>query len=295
MSTTKKGVFALIILAGVFATMGVFARYLDQNLQLFEQTYLRIFLALIIGIILFYSKIEFNKFLQLPKTDLFVLILRSICLYLAVILVTKAFLIEKFSNVSFIAAIPILPLIGYFLLKEKISKQIFLYILFGFFGVALISFQNFDSFTLGLGALLALLSALFFDISYIARKYHSNYLNNYESTVFMFFIGFIFLFISSILAGESLPSISNFNLNILFVLSIAGIFNVINLYLTNYGFEHVKVSIAGNLLTLEVFFALGYGLLLYGEILTFIEVIGSAIILVSVYLVNFEENRTSKS
>lgn len=284
-----KGMFSLILLAFVFATMGIFARYLDLSFELFEQTYLRIGIAFILGIIIFGRNIEWEKFRTLSRRDGLILIGRAIALYLGVVLFTEAILNTKYGNASFIAAAPLLPLFGYLMLRETVAWRTVAYIGLGFVGVLLIAVQDFSMFEFGYGEVMALLSMLAFDISYVARKWQSEHLNNQESTVFMFAVGAFFLFISSMTIGEGLPTLGQFTPLVIGTLIVAALFNVANLYLTNYGFARVKVAVAGNLLTLETVFALLYSLFLFGEVPLLREIIGGAIIVLSVILINRSE------
>lgn len=290
LSQRTRGVFSLILLAWVFATMGIFARYLDLSFDLFEQTYLRIGLAFLFGMALFWSHLNFRKLKTIGKKDILVLVFRSVCLYLAVVMITEAFLHTKYSNASFVATLPLLPLLGYFLLGETIKIKTIFYILVGFIGFSMISVADFSNLSIGYGEIMAFGSMILFDLSYIGRKWHSNHLSNYESTVFMFAAGAIFLFLTSIIVGEGLPTADLFTWSVIGVLVVASLFNVVNLLLTNYGFEHVKVAVAGNILTLEVIFALLYSLFLFQEIPVLREVVGGTLILISVYLVNKTES-----
>lgn len=290
LSQQRKGVISLVVLAWVFATMGLFARYLSVDFDLFEQTYLRIGLAFVLGILLFYRHLNFRKFASLPRKDVLVLIFRSLCLYLAVVMITEAFLTTKYSNASFVATLPLLPLLGYWLLGETIKLKTIFFILLGFVGFILITIRNISELSVGYGEMMAFGSMILFDLSYIGRKWHSNHLNNYESTVFMFAVGAIFLFLTSILVGEELVTGNLFSSSVVIVLVVAALFNVANLFLTNYGFEHVKVAVAGNILILESIFALLYGLFLYQEIPVLREIIGGMLILLSVYFVNRSED-----
>ncbi len=289
MSENKKGVVALVVLAFVFATMGIFARYLATSFELFEQTYLRIGLAFLLACVVFSRDISWSKYKNLSKNDLGVLIFRSITLYLGVTLFTEALLNTKYGNASFIAALPLLPIMGYFLLGERLKTKTVLYVCIGFVGVLLISLVNFSTFKIGYGEVMALLSMLAFDFSYIARKWHSDYLNNKESTTFMFFAGAIFLFITSLVLGEPTPTLDQFTPFILLALFAGAIFNVANLFLTNYGFQRLKVIVAANILTLETIFALLYSVFLFKEAPLLRELIGGALVLISVYLVNRSE------
>lgn len=289
MTETKKGVAALIVLAWVFATMGVFARYLGTEFALFEQTYLRIGLAFLIGVAVFYKHLSWKKLATLPKKDWAILIFRSVALYTGVVLFTEAVLTTKYGNASFVAVVPLLPLFGYIFLKERLGLRTLAYIALGFIGVSLIAIHDVRDLTFGYGEMAALLSALAFDISYVARRWHSDHFNNKESTVFMFFFGALFLLAMSVVMGEPVPHLSDFTFPIVFALLGAAAFNVANLYLTNYGFERVKVGVAGNIITLEVVFALLYGVILFQEVPALREVIGGVLVLYSVWQINRKE------
>lgn len=290
MNERSKGIVALVVLAFVFATMGIFARYLGTGLELFEQTYLRIGLAFVFGVVIFFPFLRFDKFITLSKKDAFILILRSISLYTGVVLFTEAILNTKLSNASLIAGLPFLPLFGYVFIREKLALKTLLYIGIGFVGVALITITDFSHLSIGYGEIVAFLSMLAFDFSYTARKWHSDHLNNMESSTLMFAVGAVFLFVSSLIAGESLPTVDAFTPLLLGALVLSALFNVANLYLTNYGFQRIKVGIAGNILTLEIVFALLFSIFLYDEMPATRELVGGLFILVSVYLVNKSES-----
>lgn len=285
-----QGILALVLLAWVFATMGLFSRHLETSFELFEQTYLRIALAFIIGAILFYPKLRLHKISEISLKDAAILFFRAVLMYLGVALFTEAILNTKFSNATIIAVLPLMPILGYVFLRETIKVRTLVWIGVGFIGTALVAMQSLQALSFGYGELMALLSLVFFDLSYVTRKWQSDQLNNYESTVIMFAFAVPFLFITSLLIGETLPEASDFSMFMVTVLVLAGLFNVINLFLTNFGFQNVKAAVAGNILTLEIFFALLYGFLLYGEVPVFREVVGGMLILLSVIFVNKLEN-----
>ena len=284
-----KGLVSLIILAWVFATMGIFARFLSTEFDLFEQTYLRIGLALLMSLYFFRKKIQYKKLLLISKKDFFILILRSVSLYLGIVLITNAFLITTYSSATFTASLPLLPLFGYLILKEKIKLRTLAYILVGFVGFLFIGIKSFSDLSLGYGEISAFLALLMFDISYTTRKLQDDTLNDYEITAAMFLAGFLFLFITSLIMGEGLPSLSQFTPVVITVIFIASIFNLLNLFLTNYGFGKVKTAVAGNILTLEALFAFLYGVVLFKEPIVAKEVFGGILIIISVLLVNKSE------
>jgi drug/metabolite transporter (DMT)-like permease len=284
----RKGVLALIALAFVFASMGIFARYLSESFTVLQQTYLRIFTAFILGLAFFYKDIDFRKIRSLSTKEWLILILRSFSLYLiGVTLISKGIIISKYSNVSFIAALPMTSVLGFILLKEKVTRQKIGYIVLGFIGVLLIAVTDYKNiFNWGFGEFLALIASVGFALSYVARKWHSKLLNNKEITVIIFLISSILLFITSIGLGEGMPSTSNFSNFIIIILLISALFNVFNLLLTNYGFQKVDAVLGGNILMLEIVFAVCIGLILYSEIPTLKEALGGVIIAVSAYQMN---------
>lgn len=287
LSESKKGILALVGLAFVFATMGVYARYLDTGLPLFEQTYLRILGASFLGIVLFWRGITLDKILSISIKDWWIILFRSATLAAGVVFFTLAILTTKFSNASFIAVIPLLPLLGYFFLNEKITPRKLFLISLAFLGVLLIALHDFgDLSSWGKGETYALLSAIGFDLSYVGRKWQSEYLNDRESTVVIFFFEGLFILIAGFIAQEPFAPASAFSPAIIGVLIVASLTNVLNLYLTNYGFKRVDVSVAGNILTLETAFALMFGIVLYHEIPVLRELLGGAMIVFSVYQMN---------
>lgn len=66
----------------------------------------------------------------------------------------------------------------------------------------------------------------------------------------------------------------------------AGIFNIMNVFLTNYGFQKVEAVLASNLLTLESVFAIVLGFLFYKEVPIAKELVGGIIIALSVIGMN---------
>ncbi|MEK7597093.1 MAG: DMT family transporter [Patescibacteria group bacterium] len=175
--------------------------------------------------------------------------------------------------------------LGFLILKEKVTTKKIFFITLSFIGVIIISINDFSNFSLGQGEILALMSVFFVSLSIIFRKYQTKLLNNVEITQILLFIAFIFMFITSLFMKEGLP-INNWNWNGFFIVSIAGLANVLMIFFTNYGFEHIKTSIAANILTLEMFFAVLIGLMFYREIPNLKEIFGGILILFSVIQMN---------
>lgn len=126
---------------------------------------------------------------------------------------------------------------------------------------------------------------IFFSLSYISRKWHAKILNNYEITTAIFFLALLLLVSASLILGEGLQ-LNNWNLPLILVVFGAGVFNLANLLLTNYGFARVKAVLASNILALESVFAILIGFLFFRELSNLKEIIGGVLILFSVIQMN---------
>lgn len=287
LSSKQKGILALVGLAAIYALMGIFARSLAVDFKLFQQIYLRILSAVIIGFIVFGKNFNISKLKKISSKEWLLIIFRSISYYLfGIALFTKAVLLTKISTVSFISSIPMTAIFGFIVLKEKITFNKIFYILLAFTGVIIISVKDFSSLLVwGMGEQLALASCVICSLAIIFRKYHTKLLNNNEITQLMLIVASIALFITSFLMKEGLP-ITNWNINILLIIVIAGLANVLMMLFTNIGFEKVQTSLASNILTLEMFFAVIFGFLFYHEVPAAKEIGGGLLILLSIVQMN---------
>lgn len=287
----EKGVFALILLALVFASMGLFARYLATGFLLFQQVYLRMLAAFIVGYLVFRKQIDISKYRKLPIREWLVIILRAVSYSLfGIVLFTQAIIITKYSNVSFIGSLPMTAVLGFVLLHEKFSFRKLALILLALAGVLLISVKDYsDIFNWDRGGVLTLIATVFFSLSYVARKWQSSLLNNQELTVINFLVAFLAVFIVSILKGDGLP-VLGWSWGLLLAVIGAGIFNIGNVYLTNFGFQKIEAVLASNILTLESVFAVVLGFFFYKEVPLLKELLGGFIITLSVIGMNKAES-----
>ena len=286
-SDRGKGVVALVALSLLFASMGLFVRFLNADFTILQQTYLRIIMAFLLGTAIFWKGISFRKLRALGAKDWAILLLRAGSMYLlGVALLSKAYTLTYYSNVSFLGALPLTAVLGFVLLREKVTIQKIVYVLLGFAGVVLVAVKDYSHLlTWGHGEILALIASLFFSVSYIARKFQSDALNNKEIAVMMFAIAALLtLATSAFVFREGLPRIVHGS-DVL-VLAAAGLFNVINLFLTNYGFQKVDAVLASNILMLESAFAVVLGLIFFAEMPTLRDLLGGAIIVLSAILMN---------
>lgn len=290
----EKGMLALAVLTVIYASMNVWARYLGQDFLIFQQVYLRFSLAFFLSLIIFRKKLDYSKLRTVGKRDWLLLSGRGLLTGLAVVCLSLGALNTKIGNVAFIQALPFVAFFGILFFKEKLTIPKALLILLSLAGVLLIAVPDYNNiFQWGRGELYALLGSAIFALVFVSRKWHSENLNNYELSTAGLFFQTLPLIIISVIVGEGMPQ-SSWDWGIVLVLLIAGVANIFNINLSNYGFSKVKNIVAGNILTLEVVFGALFGYLLYREVLTMKEVLGGLFIVASVIGMNRLTYRNSK-
>jgi len=278
----QKGITALVLLAVSYGFLALIPRYLNTSFPLFQQVYLRVFAGFVLSFILFRKSIDFNKLKKLPLKEWLLLALRAFIYYLlGVVLFTQALLLTKIGNVAFIGAIPMTAVLGFIILKERFTAKKFSLVFLSFLGVLSISIQNVsNTFVLGKGEIVALVSIFFVSLGFISRKWQSKALNDKEVAIFMLFFATIFIFIASLLKGEGLP-LHNWHLGVFLALLLGGLLNVGVSFFMNYGFSRVDAVLAGNIIALDPVFASFFAFLVFKELPIPKEVVGGIVIITS--------------
>lgn len=291
MSTRQKGILALFVLSCVWASFGLPIRYLSTHFTFLQQIYLRTFVSALGALILFNKDLHFQKLFHMPKKEWAAFLFRVVSMYgIAVILYTQAFTLTTFGDVSFLGAIPTTAVLGFILLREKITAQKIIFILLSVIGILFITVKDYSHFFVwSRGDILALVSDFFFSLSYIGRKWQSNYLNNKELSMFIILFGSLLIFSLSMIHKEPLPPLQAFSIPTAAVIIGAGLLNVASQFLLNYGFQYVEAALASNIVSLESFWAVILGYIFYHELLSLQAFFGGILILASVVFLNKEE------
>lgn len=282
-----RGVLSLVAVTFVWAALTIFPRYLSESFGLFQQVYLRLFTAFLFALVFFNRNLKLEKLRKIKKKEWFLLIARSLSYYLfGILLFTQAILITKINNVAFIGAIPMTAVLGWLLMREKLTPKKLGLVSLSFLGVVIISVQDYSSiFVWGRGELLTLISVLFFSFAYVTRKWHSKLLNDKEITTMLFLIGSVAVFLVSLMIGESIPT-GNWKFSSVGFLMAAGIFNVAAALLVNYGFSKVEAIMASNITALEPIPASLLAMFLFSEMPTQKEIVGGLLIITAAILMN---------
>lgn len=283
----QKGVLALIVLAFGFGMIAITVRYLSYHYTLFQQLYLSLAVAFIVSLFIFPRTLTFTRLEKVPVKDAAVMILRVVVGYLiGASLYRQSLTLTKISNVTFIQSIPFAGLFGWLFFKEKFTFKKMFFLLTAYFGVLLIAVKDYSSvFSFGKGEIFSLISSALFSLSYVSRKWMTDYLNDKEIAQILLFLGALVLFLSSLIKEEGYPTLS-FQALLLLSIFFTGFFNAINIFLINYGFKNVKAVLASNILTLEAVFALALAFIFYKELPVLKELFGGVIIVLSVIGMN---------
>lgn len=293
-SHAKKGIAALVLLTAIFASLSILARYLNTDFTILQQVYLRVLMALILALLVFRKYLRWDKIAKLPPREWAVIAFRGFVGYsIGVTLISTAATMTLLGNVSFIAALPFVPLLGFLLLKERVTWWKLGFVLVSLLGVSLLSVRDFHNLLAwGMGDVFAIIATLGFAIGYIARKWHTNLLNNQEITTLTFMFGVGFVILISLFLGEGVPKL-DVSWSIWLAILIGGVLNVANLFLINYSFEHVDAVRAGNLLNLEAAWGLLFGWLFYQEWPSWKGLLGGVLIVASVVGMNLYSHRAT--
>lgn len=264
---------------------------MSKGLEDFTQVYLRIFLGIIIGVIVFNKSIRYKKVFTLPKKDLLTIVLMGVAGYaLAVYFITVGSLKAKMVNVSItFSTVPFWTyLYSVIFLKKRIRIVPVVLILISFLGISIISTKSiipkYQSFTIG--EMYVLASAACFGIYYIGRKFLSDYLNNNELTITVMFFAFIGSLFFSFILKEKLLISNLLNFQVLIGLGISAVSNVLTTKIEMFSFKKLNTVFGSQLLLFENLFSLILGFIVYHEKILPPEIVGSIIVIISVFFAN---------
>lgn len=291
----EKGVLAILALTVIYGLLPLFPRYLGASFDLFQQIYLRMFAGVLILLIVFYKQIDFQKLFHLPFKEARWIFLRAFIYYgLGVGLYTIAILTTKVGNVVFIGAIPMTALLGFWLLKEKVTWQKVLLLALSAVGVMILALKSVSGeFTFGLGEVYALISSFFISLGLVLRRKQSSHLNDYETALLMVLFAGIQLFVISLILGEPLPT-HGWSPGIAGILLASGLTVAALSFLMNYGFARVEAVLAGNITAMSVFFSVLTAFIAFGEVPALQEFFGGVLIVTSAILMHRVEGKKEK-
>jgi drug/metabolite transporter (DMT)-like permease len=209
---------------------------------------------------------------------------------------SRAATLTSVGDVSFISALPLVSGLGLMLRRVPATPRRIGCVAGSAVGAAVLSLhgggRGADLLGWNRGDLLAIVATLAFAVSYLGRSWHGGSLNNQEITVLTLGVGAVCVALSSLGLGQGPPSVARPG-SLWAAVAVAGALNCLNVFLVNYGFERLDAARAGNLLTLECVWGLGFGLLSYGQCPSIEELVGGAVIVGCAVGLNAEESAES--
>ena len=181
------------------------------------------------------------------------------------------------------------PLIAFLFLKKKIGKWDWFSVVLATIGLALLSFKGFS---IGLGELLVLISAVLFAIHILALSEWASDLDVYALTTAQLATCAVITFIASAFKGFKTPPDSGVWLAIIFTALFATAFAFIVQTWTQSFMAATTVAV---ILTLESVFAAAFGLIFLKETLTLRIALGGLLVLLAMYLIIFFDGKNLRA
>jgi drug/metabolite transporter (DMT)-like permease len=177
------------------------------------------------------------------------------------------------------------PLLASFLLKEQISRFVWLCIFIATIGLALLSVQGFS---VGFGEMLVLMSAIFFAAHIIALSKWSPGRDVYAMTVVQLTICALMAGIASIPEGYSPPPDTGVWAVVVFTAVFA---TAVAFIIQTWSQAHISATKVAVILTMEVVFAALFAVIFGGEVLTLQVLLGGSLVLLAMYLIVLKEEK----
>ena len=177
------------------------------------------------------------------------------------------------------------PLLAWLVLREKISRFIWLCILLATVGLGLLSIRGFS---VGFGEMLVLASAFFFAAHIIALSKWSSGRDAYAMTIIQLSVCALLSGIASIPEGYSPPPDAGVWSVVVFTAVFA---TAIAFIVQTWSQAHMSATKVAVILTMEVVFAAVFAILFGGERLTLQIALGGIMVVVAMYLIVLKEQK----
>ncbi len=282
--TYSKGIIFLLVSALLYSIMPVLIRFLGaENVPPMSQVFLRYIVA-------FVSAFAYFKFTKskivLQRRDIVFLILLAVFGYaLTNLFVTYSILYTEIGNALFIfyCFAIITPILGYFILKEKLNTFNIIAFFLTFLALLLLFRPNSVA-TWRIGGFFAVLSAVGQSFYLIGRKKLPKYTSQFL-LLLSTFVGVLVLGVLSLIFENSFytstKGITNLSSSTWLVTILFGIDNFLAWLFMSKGFQYVKSSLGSLLLLSELIFATTFAFLFFTEVPSVNTVIGGMLIITS--------------
>jgi drug/metabolite transporter (DMT)-like permease len=177
------------------------------------------------------------------------------------------------------------PVLAWLVLKEKITRFVWLCIMVATVGLGLLSVRGFS---VGIGEMLVLASAFFFAAHIIALSKWSSGRDVYAMTVVQLTMCGLLAGIASIPGGYAPPPDSGVWAVVVFTAVFA---TAIAFIIQTWSQAHMSATKVAVILTMEVVFAAVFAIFFGGERLTLQSALGGILVVVAMYLIVLKEQK----
>ncbi|MBI2641592.1 DMT family transporter [Candidatus Roizmanbacteria bacterium] len=265
-------------------------KIIAKSLEPLAQTYSRLFLAGVITVILFHKKIRSKAIFKATKHTLkWIFITGGLGFGIKAILFTLGLIHTKLLNVSSIDSLT--PLVVYLysivLFKTKFDLRTLGFIAISIYGALMIATKSFIPIIsqYGIGELFISASIFMTALSIVGRKILGTTLNNFEVAASTYLIASLLLFLLTTIVGER-SIFDGLTTEAFVLLLFSSVLSAFAAVLVNYALTKLEATLISQILLSKIIFSLLLGFILLRELPLRIEVIGSGIIIVGVYLAN---------
>lgn len=285
-----KWELSLVVWIFCAASIGVVIRYLHEYFLLFQQVFLRSFIALLLSILiysLFYGRNDFSKFV---KRDYYIVVLRAVFHLWAITFWILALLNTSLANATLVWSIPATAILWIIFFWDRLWPRSLLFLCISIFGAFLLTYQWWLS--LGLWELYAFVASFLFSSYSLLRKKFSHDIGDREislvslgSTSFLCFLVVIFY----------QPDFTKFYihydiLSYVYVFLWAVIFLCISFF-GAYWFKRVNSIKASSIEFLEIPFAIVLWFIFFGEVLNLKDAVWGVLIVTGAYLMLVQKSQ----
>ena len=301
-----RGYTIAVLSAIILSTTAILIRHLTQTYQLpalILAFWRELFVALTLLVVL---RVVRPDLIRIKKQDFPYLVIYGLVLAIFNSLWTLSVAMNgaSISTVLAYCSAGFTALLGWWFLKERLDWAKMIAVILSLGGCVLVSDAlNLEAWMANfVGILTGLLSGLFYAIYSLMGRYASQRdLNPWTTLLYTFSFGTVFLFVLNIIPGDFLPGKAVQMSDLLWLGTSVSGWGILLLLaagptLTGYGTYNISLSylpssVANLILSSEPAFTAVMAYALFGEILTFIQIIGSLMILAGVVFLRIYEGR----
>jgi len=280
----KKAIFAMLLLSAIYGLAGYTARVLQTHFGVWQQLAIQSWLAFVLlesiqsclSMRPRFQRLSWQHFKSLLSRAV---VGRLVSSYFFI----QACLYAPLGNVGWISALPTSVLFGWGLFGQCVTKRDWILLTISMVGVGIIVAPEIDLRNVsGQGELYAFVSVLASGLAALFGRSAAKERGAIVATSWVMLFTAVLATMAAIFfeGGLKIPPTSA-----LPMLGLASVMVGLGAVCSMYGFTYLRASTATALLSLEAVWAVGLGLMIYGETPTINSLVGGVVIVVVAYLI----------